>query len=252
MRKLTQRTHEEQDESTLLGKLAAQLDTWQPEMPQTDLWPLLSAQVGRGRDRLPPPPPIAVASGDQASDPREEFVLTPEQERGLAQRIERGGEDAEKAREVLVNANLRLVTSIAKTYENKGIAMADLIQEGTLGLIHATEKYDWRRGFKFSTYATPWIRQAVGRAVEDATSPSSRTFRQARRDPEPLDQSGEGKVLAELSGTLSEVVGELTALRREVTRLREELAALRRERSGVSYPNLMPYARADDKPLPLG
>ena len=219
-----------------LHELATLLDTWQPESPETDLWPLLATQ----------------ASGDQAPDPSDEFTLTAEQERGLAQRIERGGEDVEKARDILVNANLRLVTSIAKMYENKCIAMADLIQEGTLGLIHATEKYDGRRGFRFSTYATPWIRQTVGRAVEDATSPSSRIFRQARRDPEPLDHSGESKVLAELSGALSEVVGELTALRREVTRLREELAALRRERSGVSYPNLMPYARADDKPLPLG
>ncbi len=133
-----------------LHELATLLDTWQPESPETDLWPLLATQ----------------ASGDQASDPRDEFTLTAEQERGLAQRIERGGADAEKAREVLVNANLRLVTSIAKMYENKDIAMADLIQEGTLGLLHAAEKYDGRRGFRFSTYATPWIRQAVGRAVE--------------------------------------------------------------------------------------
>lgn len=166
MRKLKQRTSEIQNEATPLGELAARLDTWQPETPQTDLWPLLSAQVGRGRDRLPPQPSIAVDSDDQAFDPSDDFVLAPEQERGLAQRIERGGEDAEKAREVLVNANLKLVVSIAKKYENQGIAMEDLIQEGTLGLVHATERYDWRRGFQFSTYATPWIRQAVGRAVE--------------------------------------------------------------------------------------
>jgi RNA polymerase primary sigma factor len=91
-------------------------------------------------------------------------LLTQEQERQLAKRVERGDK---RAREVLVNANLRLVTSIAKKYQNRGIAMEDLIQEGTLGLIHAVDKYDWRRGFRFSTYATHWIRQALGRAVEN-------------------------------------------------------------------------------------
>jgi RNA polymerase sigma factor (sigma-70 family) len=72
---------------------------------------------------------------------------------------------AQLAREELVRSNLRLVTSIAKKYQNRGIAMEDLIQEGTLGLIHAVDKYDHRKGFRFSTYATHWIRQALGRAV---------------------------------------------------------------------------------------
>ena len=74
---------------------------------------------------------------------------------------------AQLAREELVRSNLRLVTSIAKKYQNRGIAMEDLIQEGTLGLIHAVDKYDHRKGFRFSTYATHWIRQALGRAVEN-------------------------------------------------------------------------------------
>ena len=91
-------------------------------------------------------------------------LLTQGQERLLAQHAEKGDK---RAREILVNANLRLVTSIAKKYQNRGIAMEDLIQEGTLGLIHAVDKYDWRRGFRFSTYATHWIRQALGRAVEN-------------------------------------------------------------------------------------
>lgn len=91
-------------------------------------------------------------------------LLTQRQERKLAKCVERGDK---RAREILVNANLRLVTSIAKKYQNRGIAMEDLIQEGTLGLIHAVDKYDWRRGFRFSTYATHWIRQALGRAVEN-------------------------------------------------------------------------------------
>ena len=94
-------------------------------------------------------------------------LLTPRQEKWLARCVERGGKQGERAREILVNANLRLVTSIAKKYQNRGIAMEDLIQEGTLGLIHAVDKYDWRRGFRFSTYATHWIRQALGRAVEN-------------------------------------------------------------------------------------
>ena len=85
-------------------------------------------------------------------------LLTPRQEKWLARCVERGGKQGERAREILVNANLRLVTSIAKKYQNRGIAMEDLIQEGTLGLIHAVDKYDWRRGFRFSTYATHWIR----------------------------------------------------------------------------------------------
>lgn len=91
-------------------------------------------------------------------------LLTQEEERRLARRVERGDK---LAREILVNANLRLVTSIAKKYQNRGIAMEDLIQEGTLGLIHAVDKYDYKRGFRFSTYATHWIRQALGRAVEN-------------------------------------------------------------------------------------
>jgi len=91
-------------------------------------------------------------------------LLTQNEERRLARRVEKGDD---KAREILVNANLRLVTSIAKKYQNRGIAMEDLILEGTLGLIHAVDKYDYKRGFRFSTYATHWIRQALGRAVEN-------------------------------------------------------------------------------------
>ena len=94
-------------------------------------------------------------------------LLTPAQEKHLAMLIEIGGRRGEHARQILVNSNLRLVTSIAKKYQNRGIAMEDLIQEGTLGLIHAVDKYDHNRGFRFSTYATHWIRQALGRAVEN-------------------------------------------------------------------------------------
>jgi RNA polymerase primary sigma factor len=91
-------------------------------------------------------------------------LLTAAQEVELAKRIERGDREA---KQLMIQSNLRLVVSIAKNYRNQGLPFLDLIQEGTLGLIRAVEKFDWRRGFKFSTYATWWIRQAVARALAD-------------------------------------------------------------------------------------
>jgi RNA polymerase primary sigma factor len=187
-----------------------------------------------------PAPPAATIPVETTTDALQLFLreagrhqlLTAAQEVELAKKIE-GGDLLAKQR--MIQSNLRLVVSIAKNYRNQGLPFLDLIQEGTLGLIRAVEKFDWRRGFKFSTYATWWIRQAVARALAD----KARTIRmpvhivermqkmnraertlwmELGREPTleeiaeeaslPIEQAREVKAAARASASLDQPVGE--------------------------------------------
>ena len=203
-------------------------------------------RAARHRDRrgrkeqekeAPPPQPVVYETTTDAlqlflREAGRHALLTAAQEVELSKKIERGDP---VAKQHMIQSNLRLVVSIAKNYRNQGLPFLDLIQEGTLGLIRAVEKFDWRRGYKFSTYATWWIRQAVARALAD----KARTIRmpvhiverlqkmnkaerllwtQLGREPTlaeiaeeaslPVEQAREVKAAARASTSLDQPVGE--------------------------------------------
>ena len=170
-------------------------------------------------------PPVAPAAVEATTDALQLFLreagrhrlLTAAQEVSLAKRIERGDEGAKQE---MIQSNLRLVVSIAKNYRNQGLPFLDLIQEGTLGLIRAVEKFDWRRGFKFSTYATWWIRQAVARALAD----KARTIRMPVHIVERMQKinRAERSLWAQLGRepTLDEIADEASLTPQQVVEVR--------------------------------
>jgi RNA polymerase primary sigma factor len=191
---------------------------------------------------LTPPTPIPTITHDVLATPLDQLLrrasqyrlLDPKEEIDLAQRIERGDLDA---KDLLVNSNLRLVVSVARHYVGQGLTLDDLVQEGMLGLIRAVEKFDYRKGYRFSTYATIWIRQALQRGLDN----TGRTIRL------PSHMSQRARRIARVERELTAEHGEKIAEAAELDI--DEVALLReRDRALASLDQTV----GDDGETPLG